>query len=274
MTNLTLAHLYPEQMNIYGDRGNILTLQQRCRWRGIDLRVDAIKPGMKVDWTAYDLLFFGGGQDSGQALIASDFVERHGTAVRSAIQDGVVVLSICGGYQLLGHYFLTHTGDKLPGIGALDLHTVGGTRRMIGNIVVEWSKGSWSKVEGRRSKVANADDFRPSTLTLTHSVGTRLRLVGFENHSGRTYLGPDVQPLGRVLSGYGNNGEDGGEGCVYHNAYGCYMHGSLLPKNPHFADHLLRLALLRRAGSADALTPLDDVVELRAHETMVARLTN
>ena len=266
MTNLTLAHLYPEQMNIYGDRGNILTLQQRCRWRGIDLRVDAIKPGMTVDWTAYDLLFFGGGQDSGQALIASDFVERHGTAVRSAIQDGVVVLSICGGYQLLGHYFLTHTGDKLPGIGALDLHTVGGTRRMIGNIVVEMLE-SWKvgRPEGWPVKPSNLPTFQPFNGR---------RLVGFENHSGRTYLGPDVQPLGRVLSGYGNNGEDGGEGCVYHNAHGCYMHGSLLPKNPHFADHLLRLALLRRAGSADALTPLDDVVELRAHETMVARLTN
>lgn len=246
MTSLVLAHLYPEQMNIYGDRGNILTLEQRCRWRGIELRVDAIKPGMQVDWTAYDLLFFGGGQDSGQALIASDFVERHGTAVRAAIQDGVVVLSICGGYQLLGHYFLTHAGEKLPGISALDVHTVGGTRRMIGNIVVDWSNGA-------------ARD---------------LRLVGFENHSGRTYLGGAVRPLGRVLSGYGNNGEDGGEGCVYQNAHGCYMHGSLLPKNPHFADHLLRLALLRRYGNADALTPLDDVVELRAHDTMVKRLIN
>jgi len=271
MTSLSIAHLYPEQMNIYGDRGNILTLKQRCSWRGIQLRVDPIKPGMHVDWTAYDLVFFGGGQDSGQSLIASDFVERHGADVRAAIRDGLVVLSICGGYQLLGHYFLTNTGEKLPGIGALDVHTVGGTKRMIGNIVVEWSQPGTHEAgehQGARSKVAraSADDLRASTLDL--------RLVGFENHSGRTYLGAGVRPLGRVLRGYGNNGEDGTEGCVYHNAHGCYMHGSLLPKNPHFADHLLRLALLRRYGSAAPLAPLDDVVELRAHDTMIARLMN
>jgi lipid II isoglutaminyl synthase (glutamine-hydrolysing) len=248
MYQLRIAHLYPEQMNIYGDRGNILTLSQRCRWREIAVSVDGIKPGQNVDWTRYDLAFFGGGQDSGQSLIAEDFVQRHGANLKAAIDDGLVMLTICGGYQMLGHYFLTHTGDKLPGIGALDLHTVGGEQRLIGNIAIEWTA-----VAAQRSG--------PRTL------------VGFENHSGRTYLGSGVRPLGRVLRGFGNNGEDRSEGAVYRNTHGCYMHGSLLPKNPHFADHLLSLALQRRYGSISALVPLDDLLETRAHELMLGRLT-
>jgi CobQ-like glutamine amidotransferase family enzyme len=248
MYQLRIAHIYPEQMNIYGDRGNILTLVQRCHWRDIDVRLDGIKPDQAVDWTQYDLAFFGGGQDSGQALIADDFVQHHGPSVKAAIDDGLVLLAICGGYQLLGHYFLTHTGEKLPGIGALDLHTVGGSQRLIGNIVIDW-QGQATHNDG------------PSTL------------VGFENHSGRTYLGSGVEPLGRVLRGYGNNGEDGTEGARYRNTHGCYMHGSLLPKNPHFADYLLTSALQRRYGAGTTLPPLDDTLELHAHDTMVERLT-
>ncbi len=244
MYRLRIAHLYPEQMNIYGDRGNILTLQRRAGWRSIEVQVDGIKPGASVDWTAYDLAFFGGGQDSGQALIADDFVRRQAASFSTAIEDDLVVLAICGGYQLLGHYFLTHTGDKLPGIGALDLYTVGGDRRLIGNIVVEWQ--------------SDAHDRRP--------------LVGFENHSGRTYLGAGVRPLGRVVTGFGNNGEDGTEGAVYRNVHGSYMHGSLLPKNPHLAEHLLGLALARRYGAAAALAHLDDQLEMKAHDVMVARV--
>ncbi len=245
MHQLTIAHLYPEQMNIYGDRGNILTLRQRALWRSIDLTVDAVRPGMVVDWPAYDLAFFGGGQDSGQALIAADFVQHQATGLRVAVEQDMVMLAICGGYQLLGHYFLTHTGEKLPGVGILDVHTVGGDRRLIGNIVVEWT-------EARPAKTP---------------------LVGFENHSGRTYLGSGVQPLGRVVRGFGNNGEDGTEGAIYRNVHGCYMHGSLLPKNPHFADHLLGLALRRKYGAAAVLEPLDDHLELTAHTTMVERVT-
>lgn len=255
MQQLTIAHLYPEQMNIYGDRGNILTLVQRCRWREIAVRVDPIKPGQVVDWADYDLAFFGGGQDSGQSLIAEDFVQRHGAALKSAIDDGLVMLAICGGYQLLGHYFLTHTNEKLPGIGAMDLHTVGGDKRLIGNIVIE------------------AGALGSSSRTDPHDAASSTILVGFENHSGRTYLGAGVRPLGRVRRGYGNNGEDGTEGSVYRNAHGCYMHGSLLPKNPHFADHLLGLALERRYGSRGALAPLNDALELHAHDVMVERLT-
>lgn len=248
MYQLRIAHLYPEQMNIYGDRGNILTLVQRCRWRDIQVEVDGIAPTRAVDWMRYDLAFFGGGQDSGQALIAEDFVQRHGPSAKAAIDDGLVLLAICGGYQLLGHYFLTYTGEKLPGIGALDVHTVGGSERLIGNIAVQW--------QGHPA----------------HN-GTPGTLVGFENHSGRTYLGSGVAPLGRVLRGYGNNGEDGTEGAHYQNAHGCYMHGSLLPKNPHFADYLLRLALERRYGTGTTLPPLNDALELHAHDVMVERLT-
>jgi CobQ-like glutamine amidotransferase family enzyme len=243
---LTLAHLYPEQMNIYGDRGNIITLAQRCAWRGIALRVLPVGPGDSVDWMQVDLAFFGGGQDSSQALIAEDFVGRQAAPLRPAIEDGLVLLTICGGYQLLGHYFLTHAGEKLPGAGLLDLHTVGGTKRMIGNSVVEWS---------------------PPT-----NVQLKTHLVGFENHSGRTYLGEGVESLGRVLVGGGNNGEDGTAGAVYRNTYGCYLHGSLLPKNPQLADHLIGLALRRRYGAGAALAPLDDGLELRAQRGMLARL--
>ena len=246
MYQLAIAHLYPDQMNIYGDRGNILTLRQRARWRAIEARVDGIRPGEPADWSRYDLAFFGGGQDSGQALIAEDFVLRQAPGLRAAIEHDLVVLAICGGYQLLGHYFLTHTGERLPGIGVLDVHTVGGDRRLIGDIVVDWSESS---------------------------AGQPARLVGFENHSGRTYLGTGVRPLGRVVRGFGNNGEDGTEGANYRNVHGCYMHGSLLPKNPHFADHLLELALRRRYGPAVALAPLDDRLELMAHDVMVERVT-
>lgn len=254
---LRLAHLYPDHMNIYGDRGNILTLRQRCAWRNIELQYEAIGAGADVDWDAIDIAFFGGGQDSGQALIAEDFVQRQGPRLRAAIDDGLVMLSICGGYQLLGHYFLTHTGERLPGIGAMDVHTVGGTQRLIGNIVVEAQLPELAGITGENG-----------------GTTTSVRLVGFENHSGRTYLGSGVRPLGSVLVGHGNNGEDGSEGAVYRNSIGCYMHGSLLPKNPQLADYLISLALRRRYGATAALRPLDDHLELAAQRSMVARLIN
>lgn len=242
---LRIAHLYPEQMNIYGDRGNIITLQQRCAWRGIETEIVPVGVGLQLDWASVDLAFFGGGQDSGQALIADDFLNNHGPALHDAINNDLVMLTICGGYQMLGHYFLTHTGEKLPGIGALDLYTVGGTVRLIGNTVVEFEGSSAS-----------------------------VKLVGFENHSGRTYLGSGVRSLGRVLVGAGNNGEDGSGGAIYRNTFGCYMHGSLLPKNPQFADHLISLALQRRYGPQVTLAPLHDELELAAQRTMIERLMN
>ncbi len=245
-TPLKLAHLYPDHMNIYGDRGNIITLAQRCAWRGISLEVVSLGVGAQVDWSAFDLAFFGGGQDSGQALIAEDFLRHQSEGIARAIEDGLVLLAICGGYQLLGHYFLTHTGERLPGVGVLDVHTVGGKKRLIGNIVIE--------------------------AQLENDSAPPARLVGFENHSGRTYHGPRVRSLGRVLTGYGDNGEDGTAGALYRNTLGCYLHGSLLPKNPQLADHLLRLALQRRYGAGATLQPLDNTLELRAQQAMVRRL--
>jgi len=244
--HLRIAHLYPLQMNIYGDRGNILTLVQRARWRGVEVEVDGIDVGRPADLPAYDLAFFGGGQDSNQALVADDFLRATGPALQEAVEDGLVVLAICGGYQLMGRYFRTHSGEELPGIGLFDAWTVGGKKRLIGNVVVEWG---------------DAPENAPART-----------LVGFENHSGRTYLGPGCRPLGRVLAGYGNNAEDGTEGAVYRNAHGCYLHGSLLPKNPHLADHLIRTALQRRYGPEAVLPPLDDRSEWAAHQAMVRRL--
>lgn len=243
--SLRLAHLYPAEMSIYGDRGNVIALAQRCAGRGIALAVTPVEPGDAVDWASFDLAFFGGGQDSGQALIAADLLERQGQGLRAAIEDGLVLLAICGGYQLLGHYFLTHTGERLPGLGVMDVHTVGGKQRLIGNIMVEADLGDGPT-----------------------------RLVGFENHSGRTFHGPGVRPLGRVLAGHGDNGEDRVGGAVYRNVFGCYLHGSLLPKNPQLTDHLIGLALRRRYGPGTPLAPLDAALELRAQRAMVERLAN
>ncbi len=240
---LRLAHLYPEHMNVYGDRGNIIALRQRCQRRGIALEVIPVNPGDTVDWQTMDLAFFGGGQDSGQALIATDLIERQGPGLRAAIATDLVVLAICGGYQLLGHYFLTHTGERLPGLGVLDVYTIAGKRRMIGNVVIEvdLGKGPW-------------------------------QLVGFENHSGRTFHGPGVQPLGRVLVGYGDNGQDRRGGAIYRNTFGCYLHGALLPKNPQLTDHLIELALRRRYRTQVELAPLPAERELTAQRVMVQRL--
>jgi lipid II isoglutaminyl synthase (glutamine-hydrolysing) len=239
---LRIAHLYAEEMNIYGDRGNILTLRKRAEWRGIPVELRAIGRGPAADLSDIDLIFWGGGQDRDQALVFTDAAQHKVDPIRRAIDDGAVVLAVCGGYQLLGEYYVTADGTKLPGLALVDLHTVPGARRNIGNIVIE-----------------------TGDLGLTPS-----RLVGFENHSGRTYLGPGLQPLGRVLSGAGNNGEDRTEGVAQGNIFGTYLHGSLLPKNPHFADFLLERALQRRG--AIRLEPLDDAVEMAAHQGILGRL--
>jgi CobQ-like glutamine amidotransferase family enzyme len=240
---LRIGHLYGDEMNIYGDRGNIITLLRRAAWRGIEVQVEIVGPRSPDGFERFDLLFWGGGQDRDQALIFRDLVERKAAALRRSIGDGVVVLAVCGGYQLLGNYYVTADGQRIEGLRLIDLHTVPGPRRHIGNVLVD----------------VRAVDLDPATL------------VGFENHSGRTYLGQGVQPLGRVLVGAGNNGEDGTEGVVQGNIYGTYLHGSLLPKNPHLADRLLELAL-RRQDAGYRLPPLDSGVELEAHHTMAARI--
>jgi lipid II isoglutaminyl synthase (glutamine-hydrolysing) len=239
---LTIVHLYPELMNVYGDRGNILTLVRRCEWRGIDARVEPVSLGDTVDPGAIDLLFFGGGQDREQEVVAPDLVTIKAEPLREAAEDHAVMLLVCGGYQLMGRSFRTHTGGEIPGIGVLDAWTVAGDRRAIGNSVI---RCDWDAEQ--RS------------------------LVGFENHSGRTYLGPACGPLGTVLVGSGNNGEDRREGAVYKNVFGCYLHGSLLPKNPWFADELILRALRRRYGADQQLEPLDDRLEIEAHDAVVRR---
>jgi len=235
---LRLAHLYPRLMNIYGDRGNIICLERRCRQRGIAFEVEELELGDEFKPGEYDLIFIGGAQDREQRRVAEDLVACKGEALREAMERGVTLLAVCGGYQLLGRFYRTAQGDELPGVGVFDLwtaHPGPQARRFIGNVVVEW--------QGRT-------------------------LVGFENHGGRTYLGGGAAPLGRVVVGFGNNGKDGGEGAVYRNAYGTYLHGALLPKNPRFADHLLEMALRRRYRGV-ALAELDDRVEEAAHTEAV-----
>ncbi len=230
-------------MNIYGDRGNIISLTQRARWRGIEIDLIPVTLGAELDAGSCDLLFFGGGQDKEQFLVAEDFRDVQAPHVHQFVEDGGVLLSICGGYQLLGRYFRTHTGETLEGIGVFDAWTVAGDRRCIGNVIVE-----------------------------TEFSGIRRTLVGFENHSGKTYLGTGCKPIGRSLVGFGNNGEDRSEGAIYRNAFGCYLHGSLLPKNPWLTDYLLLAALRRRYGPSVELAPLDDTLEERAHEAVIARI--
>src|SRR5947209_1425989 len=239
---LRIAHLYSDEMNIYGDRGNILTLSKRAEWRGIPVEVRAVGRGPAPDLSEIDLIFWGGGQDRDQELVFKDAAAHKVDAIRDAINAGSVVLAVCGGYQLLGQYYVTADRKQLPGLGLVALHTVPGPRRNIGNIVIETSQ-------------LNLD---PSTL------------VGFENHSGKTYLGPGLQPLGRVLRGAGNNGEDGFEGVVEGNVFDTYLHGSLLPKNPHFADLLIQRALARQG--VGALAPLPATEELAAHQSVSERV--
>ena len=238
--SLRIAHLYPEMMNIYGDRGDVIALVRRCAWRGIEVEVTPLSIGDRLDPELYDLYFIGGGQDREQMLVCEDLSSEKGAALREAVEGGAALLSICGGYQLLGKRFLTCTGEDLPGISLFDAETVGGDTRFIGNVAV-------------RCQLEGAEGV----------------LVGFENHSGRTRLGPGCRPLGLVLHGHGNNGEDGTEGCVYRKALGSYLHGSLLPKNPGLADWLI-LAALRRRHQLESLPPLDDSLETAAHRAALA----
>ena len=237
----TVGWLYPDLMNIYGDRGNILTLLRRAEWRGFEARLVELPKGVETGIEDVDVFFFGGGQDKEQGLVYDDLLERKSLSLGRAVAGGAAVLAVCGGYQLLGHYYQTAEGERFPGIGLLDVHTEAGRQRQIGNVVVE----------------TDGLGLEPATL------------VGFENHSGRTYLGEGTAALGRVRAGSGNNGEDGLEGAVAGNLFGTYLHGSLLPKNPHLAD-AITLRALRRRG-VESLQPLDDEAELAAHRFIVER---
>ena len=238
---IVVGHLYPDYLNIYADRGNIAVLSRRAAWRGHELEVKSVSVGDALEPGEHDLLYIGGGQDREQALVAEDLAVK-GEDIREAVAAGAALLAVCGGYQLLGEYYVTAEGKQLPGLGLVDLHTVPGSRRNIGNIVIETS----------------GLGLEPATL------------VGFENHSGKTYLGTGLQPLGRVLRGAGNNGEDGNEGVVRGNVFGTYLHGSLLPKNPHFADLLIQRALQRKG--IQGLAGLASTEELAAHQSVSERV--
>lgn len=237
---LRICHLYPELMNLYGDRGNIIALVKRMEWHGLDPVVERVSVGQD-DLERYDLIFMGGGQDREQKQICVDFSRVKGGPLRDAVESGVPLLAICGGYQLVGKYYRAGTGEVMDGAGVLDAWTEAGNTRFIGNVVVE-----------------------------SDLAGSRQTLVGFENHSGKTYLGPGVRPLGRVICGFGNNGADGFEGAVYKNAVGTYLHGSVLPKNPWLADWLISRALERRFGER-LEGALDDSIEQAAHAAAIKR---
>lgn len=227
--SLTIVHLYADEMNIYGDRGNILTLVKRLNWRGYEAVVKEIGVGDTFDLGKADIIFAGGGQDRGQVAVGKD-LQKRADQIRKAVEAGMPVLTICGTYQLFGRRFITLEGEEIPGIGIFDTETIGSRKRMIGNIVINTTIGE---------------------------------LVGFENHSGKTQLRSVKQSFGTVLKGFGNNGDDKTEGAQVNNAYGTYLHGPILPKNPVFADHLLLTALKNKYG-IERLVPIDDTLELKA----------
>lgn len=239
---LKICHMYPDVLNLYGDRGNVICMTKRLKWRGIDASVTKLPIGDSRSLAGFDLVFIGGGQDFEQQVLLSDLHRGKDREIKAAVEDGVTFLTICGGYQMLGIYYETFDGKRCDFIGALDLYTKGSVKRMIGNYKFQCSPSAGGSV-----------------------------VVGFENHSGKTWLGSSLEPLGKVLSGFGNNGEDGSEGAHYKNVFGTYSHGPLLPKNPELCDLILKTALERKYGSAELL-PLDDSFERLAHDEMGAKL--
>ena len=230
MKTLRIAHLYPKLLNIYGDGGNILTLKKRCEWRGIPVEINEIDINDSIP--KHDIYFIGGGQDSQQIKVAEE-LQKHKDFLQKERDRGAVFLGICGGYQLFGHYYQPFNSEKLLGISLLDAYTVAGNNRFIGNVTVK------------------TDFTTPNTL------------VGFENHSGLTYLQGETKPLGQVVIGQGNNGKDGTEGARFKNVFGTYLHGSFLPKNPHFADYLIQLAL------NEEVQPIEDGLENLTHNSLI-----
>jgi lipid II isoglutaminyl synthase (glutamine-hydrolysing) len=242
MTEVRVAHLYPEYLNIYADRGNIAVFEKRAAWRGIELAVEPVSVGEALRPGAHDLIYIGGGQDREQALIAPDLAGK-GDAMREAVESGAAVLAVCGGYQLLGRFYRDRSGAELRGAELFPLHTVAGERRLIGDCLLEC-------------------ELEP---------GEKRTLAGFENHAGITMLEAGAEPLGRVIAGFGNDGASGFEGCRVGTAIGTYLHGPLLPRNPWLADWLLKRALAHRMGEAAELAELPDSLEREAHLVSAAR---
>lgn len=238
---LNICHLYPDLLNVYGDVGNILILKSRAESRGIKVNIIDISVNDEFKGEDYDIVFFGGGQDYEQSIVSDDLKNQKKEALTKYVEDSKVLIAICGGYQLLGNYYRAPNGEKLEGLGILDIYTEGGDTRFIGNTII-----------------------KNEELSQIY--------VGFENHSGRTYIN-NLKPLGKCIEGYGNNGEDGYEGCIYKNTFCSYFHGSLLSKNPELADRFLTLALNNKYGEVN-LEPLDDELELKAKETIIKRFEN
>lgn len=235
---LKICHLYPDVLDFNGDRGNIICLEKRLEWRGIDVQTTSVKMGETLELSGFDLVYMGGAQDMEQEMLLQELKSGKAEELLAAANDGLTFLAACGGYQLMGVYYETADGRRRGGIGGVDFYTVAGKERMTGNF-----------------------SFRCSGF----------EVVGFENHSGKTYLGSGVEPLGAVKAGFGNNGEDKTEGVHYKNIFGTYSHGPVLPKNPQLADLILKTALERKYGSAE-LEPLNDEAEKLAHAEMSKRL--
>lgn len=235
---ISIAHLYPKLLNLYGDIGNIITLKKRCEWRGINVEFEEIGIGDKIK--EHDIYFIGGGQDKQQEEVADELYKQKNFLTEERDRNAVF-LGICGGYQLFGHYYQPHNKERLNGISLMDAYTVAGNKRFIGNVTAE------------------TDFLPPNTL------------VGFENHSGLTYIQGETKPLARAIVGNGNNGQDKTEGGRYKNVFGTYLHGSFLPKNPHFADYMIELALEKRYGEKIPLKKLDDSLELKTHKSLVGK---
>lgn len=236
--NITIGHLYPDLLNLYGDRGNIQCMKKRCEWRGIGVEVKEFQLEDSIDFSELDIVLLGGGSDREQSLVCERLQEIR-EEFKSYVEDDGVVIAVCGGYQLLGEYYQTEE-EKIPGLHLVDLHTIQKPERLIDNIVLQ-------------------SELFP------------MPVVGFENHGGRTFIGSN-QPFGRVLYGSGNDGESGYEGVVYKNVIGTYLHGPLLPKNPQVCDWLISKAIERKTGKAAELVPLDDSQEEEANAYMVSRL--
>lgn len=235
---LNICHLYPDLLNVYGDVGNILILKKRAEARNIKVNVINISLNDKFNKDDYDIVFFGGGQDYEQSIVSDDLNNNKKEQLTDYVESNKVLIAICGGYQLLGKYYRAPNGEKINGLGILDIYTEAGEKRFIGN-------------------------------TIIHNEEFNETYVGFENHSGRTYIN-NLKPLGKCIEGYGNNGEDGYEGCIYKNTFATYFHGSLLSKNPELADRILKKALDLKYGDVQ-LKPLDDTFELNAKNVIISR---
>lgn len=239
---LTIGWLYPELMNVYGDIGNIIVLSKRCEWRKIQIKIKHLDVGFDPnELKDCDILFMGGAQDRQQKIVASD-LRKKSVHLKFKIESGTPGLYVCGAYQFLGKYYKEADGTVIKGLGIFDLYTENpgeNVQRLIGNVIIDSKFG---------------------------------KLIGFENHGGRTHLGKNVEPLGRVLSGFGNNGKDGFEGATYKNSIGSYFHGPILPKNPRLADHLIKLALERKYGSPIKLSPIENSIEEKARKIIANRL--